>query len=68
MFIASELSKGKHIFLIQEPYLHKGSVVGMPRGYQAFFKEKNSRAVILAHESLRLAFVQSFQVLTLQFA
>ena len=55
VFIAHEMIQGEMIFLVQEPYLYKGKVCGMPSGYE-IFGVQYARAVIIAHKSLGLCF------------
>lgn len=47
------------LYLLQEPYYYKSKLIGIPRGYVAF-GEKDSRAIIIAHESLNLIYVNEF--------
>ena len=39
------------IYLVQEPYLYKGRIPGLPKGFESF-GVKNSRAQIVAHSSM----------------
>lgn len=47
------------IYLIQEPYYYQSRITGLPRGFKVF-GAKNSRAIIIAHERMNLAFCQEF--------
>ena len=55
IFITQEMSQGEFIFLLQEPYLFKGKVNSLLKGYEAFYTN-NGRAAIIAHKSFNLYF------------
>ena len=55
-FIAGEMSRGPIVCLLQEPYMYRGRIPGLPKGYKTFYSTDNARAAIVAHESVDLNF------------